>query len=497
MLIPLSDVLALPSFRAAGAQVLAGHPEGVLVRWVHSSEVFEMGGLLAGGEVLLTTGLGLHGRTSEHLTAYVEQLADAGLAALALELGRTFFEVPAAILEAAGRRQLVVLGLRQVVPFERMVEDFHELLLRRKLLWRRVRASRCGRSCSASSSPAGPGRRPARHRPDGRLPGRAGRRRRAGRRAQPHSRAGRLGRPHRRRGPRPTRARRPARPARPAHGRPHQRGRPGGRRRRARTGPAPDLGSRPSLAQAVVTPDLVAGVLVSQGDLQARLSAAGWVPAPGTPVAVLAVEVDRRTPASEAVPAVREAAESVLGRCLVGAAGSAVVVLARGWPRSALRRNSARPLEELFRHLRGGALDAAVRTIGVADPVGELAAVPEAVARAREVVMLSRRIGSRQPVVLAQDVAVHRLLAGGLDASELAAFVTAQLGPLVDHDAAHGTDLLRTLDAHVAPGLSKTRTAEVLGVRRQKTLYARLERIEHLLGAPVDDPGQRTCLGWR
>ena len=55
MLIPLPDVLALPSFRAAGAQVLAGRPEGVLVRWVHSSEVFEMGGLLAGGEVLLTT----------------------------------------------------------------------------------------------------------------------------------------------------------------------------------------------------------------------------------------------------------------------------------------------------------------------------------------------------------------------------------------------------------------------------------------------------------
>jgi purine catabolism regulator len=72
--------------------------------------------------------------------------------------------------------------------------------------------------------------------------------------------------------------------------------------------------------------------------------------------------------------------------------------------------------------------------------------------------------------------------------------VAAQLGPLVDHDATHGTDLLRTLDAHVATGLSKTRTAELLGVRRQ-TLYARLDRIEHLLGAPVDDPGQRTCLG--
>ena len=105
MLIPLPEVLGLPSFRAAGAQVLAGDPDPVLVRWVHSSEVFEMGALLAGGEVLLTTGLGLHGRTSEHLSAYVEQLADAGLAALALELGRTFFEVPAPILDAARRRE--------------------------------------------------------------------------------------------------------------------------------------------------------------------------------------------------------------------------------------------------------------------------------------------------------------------------------------------------------------------------------------------------------
>jgi purine catabolism regulator len=254
----------------------------------------------------------------------------------------------------------------------------------------------------------------------------------------------------------------------------------------------PDLGSRPSLAQAVVT-DLVAGVLVSQGDLQARLAAAGWVSPPGNHILVAAVEVDRRTPASEAVPAVREAAEAVLGRCLVGAAGSTVLVLARGWPRSAQRRQRE-AAEQLRALLFAGALGGAVRTIGVADPVTELAAVPGAVARAREVVTLSRRIGSRQPVVLAQDVAVHRLLAGGLDGGEIAAFVTGQLGPLVDHDAAHGTDLLRTLDAHVATGLSKTRTAEVLGVRRQ-TLYARLDRIEHLLGAPVDDPGQRTCLG--
>ena len=76
----------------------------------------------------------------------------------------------------------------------------------------------------------------------------------------------------------------------------------------------------------------------------------------------------------------------MLGRCLVGAAGSAVVVLARGWPRSALRRQRDAAEDLVAAPAGGGPLEAAVRTIGVADPVGELAALPGAVARAREVV---------------------------------------------------------------------------------------------------------------
>ena len=56
-------------------------------------------------------------------------MADAGLAALALELGRTFSEVPEGILRAAERRQLVVVALRDVVPFAAMVEAFHRLVM--------------------------------------------------------------------------------------------------------------------------------------------------------------------------------------------------------------------------------------------------------------------------------------------------------------------------------------------------------------------------------
>jgi purine catabolism regulator len=239
--------------------------------------------------------------------------------------------------------------------------------------------------------------------------------------------------------------------------------------------------------------DLVAGSLASEGELRTRLAAAGWVPAPGTRLLVAAVDVERRTPASEAVPPVREAAEAVLGQCLVGAAGSVVLVLARGWPRSS--EGEQRAAVERFRaRLCAGPLGLAVRTVGVADPVVDLVDIPGAIASAREAVALSGRAGGREPVVLARDDAVHRLLATGADASAVHQFATEQLGPLFHHDAAHGTDLLRTLDAHLRAGLSKTRTAELLGIRRQ-TLYARLHRIEQLLGAAVAEPVQHTSLG--
>ena len=118
MLVPLAEVLELPSFRAAGATVVAGEVGDVMVRWVHSSEVYEMGSLLAGGEVLLTTGLGLHGRSPEQLAAYVEQVADAGCVAIGLEVGRSLFEIPASMSEAADRRGVVLVSFGAVVPFE-------------------------------------------------------------------------------------------------------------------------------------------------------------------------------------------------------------------------------------------------------------------------------------------------------------------------------------------------------------------------------------------
>jgi purine catabolism regulator len=58
----LQELLDLPVLRRARPEVVVGsHLEARPVRWVHTSEIYEISPLLKGGEVLLTTGLGLVG----------------------------------------------------------------------------------------------------------------------------------------------------------------------------------------------------------------------------------------------------------------------------------------------------------------------------------------------------------------------------------------------------------------------------------------------------
>jgi PucR family transcriptional regulator, purine catabolism regulatory protein len=59
--------------------------------------------------------------------------------------------------------------------------------------------------------------------------------------------------------------------------------------------------------------------------------------------------------------------------------------------------------------------------------------------------------------------------------------VVGEIGPVLEYDAAHATELLRTLDVYLTSGLSKSHAATALGVQRQ-TLYRRLALISSVLG---------------
>ncbi len=130
----VQDVLDLPVMQSARPEVVAGDDLARRpVRWIHTSEIYEIGPLLKGGEVLLTTGLGLVGMSTEAITGYVRSLAQRKVAALVLELGRTFPQPPPALRETAVQQGLPLVLLHGVVPFVEVTEAAHPLLITEEL----------------------------------------------------------------------------------------------------------------------------------------------------------------------------------------------------------------------------------------------------------------------------------------------------------------------------------------------------------------------------
>ena len=72
------------------------------------------------------------------------------------------------------------------------------------------------------------------------------------------------------------------------------------------------------------------------------------------------------------------------------------------------------------------------------------------------------------------------------DTPELDAFVDEQLGPLLADGNARTRALLETLEAYLAAGARKAEAARALHLERQ-SLYLRLRRIEEALGVSLDD----------
>ncbi|MFJ6580112.1 PucR family transcriptional regulator [Streptomyces sp. NPDC091368] len=123
--ITVQRALELPGLRGGLPEVVAGTDRlHRTVRWVHAGEVPNIASLLKGGELLLTTGLGLGTRPAEQ-RAFVRRLADRGIAALVVELGPRFARLPATIVETARAAGLPLVQLHREVPFVAVTEEIH------------------------------------------------------------------------------------------------------------------------------------------------------------------------------------------------------------------------------------------------------------------------------------------------------------------------------------------------------------------------------------
>ncbi|QIB46620.1 PucR family transcriptional regulator [Streptomyces aureoverticillatus] len=123
--ITVQRALELPGLRGGLPEVVTGADRlQRTVRWVHAGEVPNIASLLKGGELLLTTGLGLGTRPAEQ-RAFVRDLAERGIAALVVELGPRFSRLPAALVDTARAAGLPLVQLHREVPFVTVTEEVH------------------------------------------------------------------------------------------------------------------------------------------------------------------------------------------------------------------------------------------------------------------------------------------------------------------------------------------------------------------------------------
>ncbi len=273
--ITVAQALALPPVQRGLPLVVAGERNlDRPIRWVHAGEVSYIASVLLGGELLLTTGMGI-GRRAADQRRFVHELDEAGAAALFVELGGALDDLP----RARARGRAARAAARRLPP-RRPLHPGHggdphrarQRPLRRPAALRRdPRPADAGRArrrrhprgaARAGADVRDAGRAGGRQRPRARARG-AGRRRGPGRGG-----ARRVGNARARRRQRQTRAARRRR-RQPLAGRP------------LRPGPARSRRARPARAAAGLRPARRAGAPCARPRRRPRRAVAAAQPAGG------------------------------------------------------------------------------------------------------------------------------------------------------------------------------------------------------------------------
>jgi purine catabolism regulator len=131
MSIRLQEVLKHPTLSIADPVIraAAGTAAKTQLRWIHSSEILDIAPLLEGGELLLTGGEALALASEERRITYIRQLAERGVAALAIETGVALPSLPSSMVSAAEAAGLPLIELRKVVPFVSVMQAINSSLV--------------------------------------------------------------------------------------------------------------------------------------------------------------------------------------------------------------------------------------------------------------------------------------------------------------------------------------------------------------------------------
>lgn len=486
MTLTVGDVLAHPSLRSANPAVLSGRDSlDHTVRWVHSTDLYDIADLLRGDEVLLTNGVGLVGVDEAGRRLYIRRLAERGVAGLFFEVGRTFAQVPAEMVDEAQPLGFPVVELAPTLRFTEVAEAVNSELIDRSVSRLRY-ADETSRALSEALA-----RGATLHELIGQVAAMLGTS------ARLSDYAGRVmvtsGAVE---GNDAARAEVPVMVDGTAWGRlsVDPSGAPellcaavleraptvlGLCLMREQTGIAGTL-----RAQQLVLDQLVANQAGDHGALETRLRAAG-IATSGQRYACVAVDPQR----VESVAMVADTLMHHVGHGIFGLVdGLLCGVLAV--PATEPRTDVAAAVQDAARALR---LSRNRLCVTVSRTVDDIDTLPRAMTEARDTLRLGQDLGVAGPALGVRALALERLLAGHGDGDALRAFIDDQIGALERIDAARGGQLMRTLEVLIECGGAKAEAAKLLHIRRQ-SLYYRLDQIARLLDVNLDQPGQLTTL---
>ncbi|MFF0700241.1 PucR family transcriptional regulator [Streptomyces tendae] len=512
----VADVLALPVLAGGEPRVVTGEEHlDRPVRWVHVTELTDPASFLKGGELVLTTGMPLPDDPAG-VRRYVDELAAVGAAALVIELVRRYHRPPEALVRACRARGLPLVTLARDVNFlevtqvvhtlivghqadairrtQRVHEAFTALTLRgagpEEVL--RAAAEMSGRTVVLENlvhlalvcePPGAPVRdaladweRRSRTTP-------------ATDRAGVSGPEGWLTAPVEYRGERWGRVvMLPGALAGPTFG-------PQDATVLERTAMALTIARLTHAtpwertAHRNALRDLVERRHRSPADTRARVSALGLPTEHARFVAVLA-DLPPGPDAGAVETRLSEELTATGARALVGLLSSARLGVL-------LALRPSRPWREAVEQVSRTALDAVPgATVSAGAPAEDLADAARSfreAARVAEATEPGRPLPAGRSFHERSDIGLRRLLYALRDDLRVQEYAERRLGPLLDHDARHGTDLVATLRGYLEAAGNKTVAARSAGLSRE-TVYQRLRTIERLLGSDLESGEQRTEL---
>ncbi|MGW7690756.1 PucR family transcriptional regulator [Streptomyces asiaticus] len=131
--------------------------------------------------------------------------------------------------------------------------------------------------------------------------------------------------------------------------------------------------------------------------------------------------------------------------------------------------------------------------IGVGGSCGTPHEVPRSYQEALRALEVRRRSHSPYGMTRYDDLGLYRILPTGNDHREVERFVREWLGPLLDYDTRHHTDLVETLCEYFDRGGNYSETAAALVIHRS-TLRYRLQRIREIGACDLADVDSRLNL---